>query len=106
MHRLTRYFELDRPEAPGLGDYWMVRGEFGGYAVRPAVAAAIERELDRRWPRRWISFTDIAGSRVRVRSAQIRTLVEATAAQRATDRELDRARTAEEEADRRPWVDE
>ena len=105
MHRLTSYLDMDDLEAPQLGDYWMVRGEFGGFAVRAAVAARIERELDRRFPPRWIHFTDLAGSRVRVRSAQVRCVVEATAAQRATDRQLDRAREKEEEADRRPWED-
>jgi hypothetical protein len=46
------------------------------------------------------------GSRIRVRAGEIRALTESTAAQRAADRRLDRARRLEEQADRRAWEDD
>jgi hypothetical protein len=45
------------------------------------------------------------GSRFRVRTCHIRSIVESTAAQRAADRRYDRARDEEEKEVRRPWDD-
>lgn len=100
MNRLTSWFE----EAPGaLGDYWIVAGEFGVVYVRPETARYIESVLDRVWAPRWLAFRDRVGSRIRVRTRQIRVVAECSAAQRAMDRRLDRARQHEEEKDGRQW---
>ena len=100
MNRLSSYFE----ESPGaLGDYFIVAGEFGVVYVRPETARYIESMLDRLWPPRWIEFRDRVGSHVRVRARQVRVVVECTAAQRASERRLERAREREEESDGRPW---
>jgi hypothetical protein len=53
-----------------------------------------------------VKFTDWAGSRVRIRAAQIRSIVEITPEQRAPDRKLWRALRREEKADRRVWEDD
>ena len=100
MNRLSSYFE----EAPGtLGDYFVVAGEFGAACVSKETARKIEAVLDRRWVPMWLVFRDRVGSRIRVRTRGIRSIVESTAAQRAGDRRLDRARRHEEENDGRPW---
>jgi hypothetical protein len=70
------------------------------------MADRIERTLDRRDVPTWLRFTDWSGSRVRIRAAQIRSIVEHTPTQRATDRKLDRALEREAKADRRPWEDD
>ena len=100
MNRLTSYSE----ESPGaLGDYYVVAGESGLAYVRPETARYIESVLDRLWVPTWIVFRDRVGSRVRVRARQIRVVAESTAAQRKSDRRLDRARQHEEEKDGREW---
>jgi hypothetical protein len=100
MNRLSSYFE----ESPGaLGDYYVVAGEFGVACVSTQTARYIESVLDRRWVPAWVVFRDRVGSRIRVRTRSIRSIVESTAAQRAGDRRLDRARRHEEENDGRQW---
>ena len=104
MNRITRYLE-EAPEDPTYGDFYVVAGEFGRFEVTPAVARRIAVTLDR-WIRPpWITFHDRAGSRIRVRPRQVRTLIECTAEQRAIERKLERAREEEEKSDRRPWDD-
>ncbi|HEX6060211.1 MAG TPA: hypothetical protein VFZ11_14470 [Gemmatimonadaceae bacterium] len=101
----NRIKELLDDEAP-LGDYWVVQGPMWWARVSPATAAAIERRITRLIRPRWIVFTDLAGSRIRVRAEMVRGLCECTAEQRATDRRLDRAQRREEKADRKPWEDD
>ena len=60
---------------------------------------------DRRWVPKWVVFRDRAGSRLRTRTRLIRAIWENTAAQRAIDRQFDRARQLEEKADRL-WDDD
>ena len=94
---------LDRSDdAPSYGDFVVVAGTFGSACVTHEVARYIECRLDRRWVPTWIVFHDRVGSRFRVRSHDIRLLAESTAAQRAADRRLDRARRAEDD-DQRAW---
>lgn len=95
----------DNEDSP-YGDFVVVSGPFGRLSVTRNVAREIERVLDRRWRPRWVTFHDRVGSRVRVRANEIRLFVESTTAQRASDRQLDRACRKEEQADRRPGDDE
>ncbi len=88
---------------PAYGDFFVVAGEFGRAFVTHEVASYIRSVLDRRFVPRWIEFRDRVGSLVRVRTRHIDVLVESTVEQRMADRMLDRARAAEEKADRRPW---
>ena len=92
-------------EEPPYGDFVVVSGAFGCAYVTPGEARRIERALDRARPPKWVAFRDRVGSRIRVRTREIRALAESTAAQRAGDRRLDRARQREDEADRPPWED-
>ena len=106
MNRVRALLEPVEDEEPPYGDFVVVSGPFGSLCVTRDVARDIERLLDRRWRPRWVVFRDRVGSRVRVRTNEIRLVVESTAAQRAGDRRLDRARRKEEKADRRPWEDD
>ncbi len=97
---------LERIQEEPYGDFWVVSGDFGSVCVNDETARDIERRLDRRFPPTWLTFRDRVGSRVRVRSRQVRAMVESTAEQRAGDRRIERARRREEQADRFPWEDE
>ena len=104
MNRISNYFEKEPEEL--YGDFYVVVGEFGYAYVTSETAKYVEAALDRRWVPKWVVFRDRAGSRLRVRTRLIRAIWENTAAQRAIDRQLDRARQLEEKADRRPWEDD
>ncbi len=101
MNRLSLYME--EPPEESSGDFFVVAGEFGYISVTNEMAARIDAQLARWLVPRWIIFNDRSGSRVRVRSRHIRSIIESTAAQRAADRRYDRARQREEQEDRRPW---
>ena len=101
MNRMTAYFE--KPPEDEYGDFFVVAGDFGAACVTSETATQIEAVLDRTQVPTWIVFDDRAGSRLRVRTRQIRSIGESTAAQRAEDRRIDRARQREEKDDHRPW---
>jgi len=101
MNRLSDLFGEDSEQE--YGEFFVVAGDFGAACVTRETAERIEAVLDRRDVPAWITFEDRAGSRLRVRTALIRSLGESTAEQRAADRRIDRARRREEEQDRRPW---
>ena len=108
MNRIRTYLDepSEPPELPGLGDFYVVAGDFGRIAVEADVARRIATVLDSWRPRTWLEFRDRAGSLFRVRVRHIRSIVESTAQQRAADRRLDRAQQNEEKADRRSWEDD
>ena len=103
MNRLACYFE--EPPEQSYGDFYVVAGEFGAVCVTREVAEYVERILGCLWVPAWVEFRDRVGSRVRVRTRHIRSICESTAAHRAADRRLERARQHEERTDRRPWED-
>ena len=102
MNRILHLLDRSDGGTPPYGDFVVVAGPFGSACVTPEVAHCIERRLDQRWTPAWSVFRDRVGSRFRVRSRDLRLLAESTAAQRAADRQLDRARRAEED-DQRAW---
>jgi hypothetical protein len=99
MLRFTKHHSL-RLRRASDGDFFVVAGEFGVAQVTSETAARIESVLDRTVVPPWIVFDDRVGSRFRVRTNHIRTIVECTAEQRAADRRIDRARSREEKGDR------
>ena len=103
MNRMTGFLAED-PENE-YGDFFVVAGAVFCAGVTRETAARIERVLDRWIVPRWIVFYDRVGSRYRVRTNLIRSIVESTAEQRAADRRHDRAREREEKDDQRPWDD-
>jgi hypothetical protein len=107
MSRIRLYLEnVEDTEDARVGAFVAVRGDFGVFYVTQTMAERIERALDRCDVKLWLKFTDWAGSRVRIRAAQIRSIVEITPEQRANDRKLWRALRREEKADRRAWEDD
>jgi hypothetical protein len=106
LNRVRAYLQPVEEEEPPYGDFVVVSGPFGHACVTREVACDIEQVLDRRWRPKWVVFHDRVGSRFRVRTDEIRMVVESTTDQRAGDRQLDRARRKEEKADRRPWEDD
>jgi len=106
LNRLSLLRDGLPPPEPGYGDFYVVSGAFGSVSVTAETARALERALDARRPVRWLQFRDRSGSRVRVRARDVRCLCESTAAQRAFDRRMDRARAREERSDGRPWQDD
>jgi hypothetical protein len=104
MNRMTGFLAED-PEYE-YGDFFVVHGVSCCAGVTRETAARIERVLNRWIVPKWIVFYDRVGSRYRIRTDHIRTIVESTAAQRAADRRYDRAREREEKEDQRPeWDD-
>jgi hypothetical protein len=107
MSRIRLYLEnIEGAEDARVGAFFAVRGEFGVFYVTPTMAERIERALDRRDVPTWLKFTDWAGSRIRIRPAGIRSIIQVTPEQRATDRKLHRALEREEKDDRRSWEDD
>jgi hypothetical protein len=105
MNRRTAYFE-DPTEPTPEDDYWVIAGDCGWYYVSPETADGVARTLERGWTPRWLAFTDLSGSRVRVRARLVDAMLESTGAQRRRERAFHRARKQERDADRRPWEDD
>lgn len=105
VNRLTEYLE-EPEEHPPDQDYWVVASQYEDFYVTREVADTIMRELERPLLRRWLRFTDVSGSHVRVLTKRIDQVREWTKAQRAADREFGRARRLEDKADRRPWEED
>jgi hypothetical protein len=97
VNRLLQRTESNRPPPPG--DYFVVCGKNWTYFVSTVMARTIERQLDRWWRLPWITFVDLSGSRIRVRSSAIEQIAQCTAEQRATDRAFYRSLQAEKKAD-------
>ncbi len=95
------------PEAvrPDAGDYFIVSGDDSTWYVSSAMARHIESVLDAAPWARWVTFVDLAGSRVRLRTREIDYLCQCTAEQRAMERRFSRALTRERRADR-SWGEE
>src|SRR5687768_9164513 len=102
MNRLKEYFG-EPPEPERTGDFFEIDSYSGSFAVSREAAVEIERSLDALPPPRWIVFTDLAGSRHRMLTEQIRCISESTSATRAADRAFQRERRQEDKKDRRPW---
>jgi hypothetical protein len=105
MNRLKEYFQEPEPDAPE-SDYYVISGDCGYFYVSRETATRVERCLDRVWVPRWVTFTDLSGSQVRIRTCLIHCVFESTTTQRAYEREFHRARKLEEKADRRPWEED
>ncbi len=93
------------PVAERAGDYFVVDAYGSTWFVSLAMVRAIDAQLARRFAPRWITFVDLAGARVRLRTARIESAAQCTAAQRAAYRAFQRALDREREQER-TWDDE
>jgi hypothetical protein len=105
MNRVTEFLEEPEAELP-QGDYWVIYGDAGMFYVSPETACRVAARLDGWWAPRWVTFADVAGSRVRLRCSDVVAIYESTELQRTRERAFHRARRLEEKSDRRPWEDE
>ena len=106
MNRITNRPTADLPGGtPRAGTYWVLRTEKISLYVDARTALRIARQLGRWWGPRWLAFRDRAGSTVRVRRADVRSLVESTPTTRAADRRLELALEGEEREQRPPWME-
>jgi len=92
----------EQPEQPSgvPQDFWVVAAAWGQAYVSAEAAQAIEAALDQEPMPRWVTFRDLAGARSRIRPREIVCITERTAAQRAYVRAFNRARKAEEKAEK------
>jgi len=98
---------LEEPDEERLdGDFWVVYGEVWTYYVSAATAREVARRIGGWWTPRWVTFLDVSGSRIRMRTQDIRGIHESTELQRARVRAFQRARLREDNADRRPWEED
>ena len=67
-------------------DFFVVIAGDCRFHVSTAMAAHIERVLGARWKSRWVTFVDLSGSRVRVRTDRITMVMQSTVDQRAAER--------------------
>lgn len=81
--------------------FFVVRSETAGWVVSAFMARHIETALLARFRPRWVTFVDLYGSRVRVRTDHITVVEQSTTAQRAAAREFHRllGKEHEEECD-------
>lgn len=105
INRLQEFFGQPPGERPPAGEFYIVAGQAGCFFVSPETAQDVMRQLGRRRPPRFITFRDLAGSEVRLRSGLINVVFESTADQRARQREFNRALGEEDEEDRSDWDD-
>jgi hypothetical protein len=64
----------EQREVLRYSDYCVLKSALGDWMISRRMAEFVETELDR-WPRRrWISFVDVTGARVRMRAELIRGL--------------------------------
>ena len=106
MHDTIRRSEEHERIPPEAGDYFVIQTrDSSWFYVSTAMARAIDRRLERFFRPRWITFIDIVGSRIRLRTTDIMSMVQCTAAQRADGREFDRLRGQEAREDR-DWLND
>lgn len=99
MNRLREGTEPDEIK-PDAGDYFIVNAQCDNWYVSTEMAGFIESMLDREVRPLWLSFVDLWGARIRVRTALISAVCQRTAEQRASERGFDRALNRERKADR------
>jgi hypothetical protein len=82
------------------GDYFVVCGELNTWVVSTEMARHIEACLDRVPPPKWVTFVELSGARIRVRTREIECIAQSTAEQRAAERAFNRKLRQEHKADR------
>ena len=104
MQETNRRSEERERIPPGAGDYFIIDcGDSSWFYVSTVMARAIEGRLDRWLRPRWITFVDVTGARIRVRSRDINSIAQSTATQRADSRAFDRERRTEGQEDYPDW---
>lgn len=101
MQHTNRRSEEHERIPPEAGDYFVIQTrDSSWFYVSTVMARAIDQRLDRFLRPRWITFVDISGSRIRLRTEDIVSMVQSTPMSRAEDRAFARVRYAEDGEDR------
>jgi hypothetical protein len=79
-------------------NYFLVLTREARFSVSTAMAAFLEEELDSVCPPEWVTFVDLHGSRIRLRTQMIEMLFQSTAEQRAAERTCFARLAAEKES--------
>ena len=88
------------------GNYWIVCTEVGNFAVTRTQAERVMDMLEDGDKGRWVAFTDLFGSRHRIRGKRIDGVWESTVEQRLRERRFRDERRKEREDDCNPWDEE
>ena len=86
-------------------DYFVLDAEGMCWFISTAMARVVDTQLAAHPAPEWITFVDIVGSRVRVRTARVESLAESCQDQRAAYRAFRRAMSRERSSERN-WGDE
>jgi len=86
-----------QPEPPA--DYFVVETNTTAWYVSREMAQAVEAMLAQSPPPQWVTFVDLTGARVRLRTRLLEVICQCTAEQRALARAFSRARRAERKAE-------
>jgi hypothetical protein len=105
MQRILRYLRPARARAPAR-NWWLTVTEQAAIRVSERAARAALAAM-RRWrPTEWLELRDIHGSRVVLRSRDVRLVAESTPEQRASYRAWQEERRSEAGAgEERPFMD-
>ena len=99
MSRLRQKEEQEAPRPIGV-DHFVVSAKSATWYVSTEMARHIEACLDVEHHQILVSFVDLSGSRVRLRSVEVEYLAQSTADQRAAERAFHRALNRERKAER------
>ncbi len=104
MEKVEQEGRSEAPQPLGV-DHFVLDTRANCWNISTVMARHVERCLDADPRPFWITFVDLAGSRIRIRSQDVESLSQSTADQRAAARALCRGWTQERKADRN-WSDE
>jgi hypothetical protein len=106
VNRIEKLLDYEEEPLPP-GDYFVVHaGGYVRYYVTRETAECVARVIARRWPPRWVRFTDVFGSDIRLLCRLIQSVYESSEAQRRRERDFERARDREDREGRLPWEDD
>jgi len=94
----VRQHEKNEEPRPAGADCFVLSARSATWYLSTAMARHVEQCLDGQAI--WLSFVDLNGSRVRLRTREVEYLHQSTAEQRAADRRFHRAMSRERKADR------
>jgi hypothetical protein len=104
MNRLRQHPEEEEPPRAAGGDHFSLSARSATWCVSTEMARHVETCLEQGRPG-WVSFVELTGSRVRLRTREIEYLAQSTLEQRASARALQRALNRERRQDRR-WSED
>jgi hypothetical protein len=71
-------------------NFFLVCAECGHWQVSATMARAIEQQLNRWLVPRWVTFVDLSGARIRIRTSEVRSVSQCYAEHRSAERTLRR----------------